>query len=149
MVKFAQSQAVLRAFGRTAARHRQLDEALQAVRDAGWDQILAAMPGFIGFSLVTQLAFTIVMLFGTSLALGGEIDAPEMLALLVLTARYVEPLILATDIGGALRISENSLARMAALLGTPTLAEPERSAATTGTEIVSTAWASPMTTARS
>ncbi|MEM9763331.1 MAG: ABC transporter ATP-binding protein [Pseudomonadota bacterium] len=136
MVEFAQSQAVLRAFGRTAERHHQLDEALQAMRDAARDQILAATPGFIGFSLVIQLAFTIVMLFGTSLALGGEIDAPEMLALLVLTARYVEPLILATDIGGALRISENSLARMGTLLATPTLAEPERPTATAGADIV-------------
>ena len=124
IVEFAQSQAVLRAFGRVAEGHRLLDDALQEQRDAGRAQILTAVPGFATFVLVVQLAFTVVLLFGTSLALGGEIDAAEMLALLVLTARYVEPLVMAADLGGALRISRNSLARTDALLATPPLPEP-------------------------
>ena len=136
LVEFAQSQAVLRAFGRATERYGQLDDALQEERDAGRAQILTAIPGFVSFILVVQLAFTIVMLFGTNLALGGDIDTPEMLALLVLTARYVEPLIIATDIGGAVRIASNSLTRMDTLLKTPTLAEPATSAKVVGAEIV-------------
>ena len=135
LVEFAQSQAVLRAFGRIAERHRQLDDAFQEVRDAGRAQILAAIPGLVSFVLVVQLAFTIVMLFGTSLALGGEIDTPEMLALLVLSARYVEPLIMASDINGAMRIARNSLTRMDDLLKTPTLAEPASPAKVGGGDI--------------
>ena len=124
VVEFAQSQAVLRAFGRVAEGHGLLDDALKEQRDAGRAMILTAVPGLMTFVLVVQLAFTIVLLFGTSLALGGDIDAAEMLALLVLAARYVEPLIAAADLGGALRISRNSLARMDALLATPPLPEP-------------------------
>ena len=124
VVEFAQSQAVLRAFGRVAEGNRLLDDALKEQRDAGRAQLLTAVPGFATFVLVVQLAFTIVLLFGTSLALGGAIDAPELVALLVLAVRYVEPLIMAADLGGALRIGRNSLARMDALLATPPLPEP-------------------------
>lgn len=124
VVEFAQSQAVLRAFGRAEEGFRQLDVALQEQRDAGRALILTAVPGFAAFVLVVQLAFTMVLLFGTSLALGGSIDAPELLALLVLAVRYVEPLIAAADLGGALRISRNSLARMDDLLFVKPLPEP-------------------------
>lgn len=136
LVEFAQSQAVLRAFGRIAERHRQLDDAFQEVRDAGRAQILAAIPGLVSFVLVVQFAFTIVMLFGTSLALGGEIDAPEMLAILVLAARYVEPMVMAADIEGAIRMARNSLTRMDTLLKTPTLDEPANPIKVNGADIV-------------
>ena len=103
IVEYAQAQAVLRAFGRATQGFRQLDDALREQRNAGRAQILTAAPGLAVFVLVVQLAFTILLLFGTSLALGGEIDAPELLAMLVLGARYVEPLVAAADLGGALR----------------------------------------------
>ncbi len=128
IVEFAQSQAVLRAFGRAVEGHQLLDRALQEQRDAGRAQLAAALPGFSTFVLVVQFAFTIVLLFGTNMALGGTIGVPELIALLVLTVRYVEPLVVAADLGGALRISRNSLARMDTLLSTRPLAEPRQSA---------------------
>ncbi len=127
VVEFAQAQAVLRAFGRASEGHTQLSDALQEQRDAGRHQIFRVSSGLTSFVLVLQLAFTVILIFGTNLALGGEIDIPELLALLVLTVRYVEPLIGAADLGGALRISQNSLARMDALLATAPLAEPATS----------------------
>lgn len=135
IVEFAQSQAVLRAFGRASEGYAKLDDALKEQRDAGRKQILTSVPGFASFVLVVQLAFTIVLLFGTSLALGGTIDAPELLAVLVLAVRYVEPLVMAADLGGALRISRNSLARMDALLATKPLPEPKTTTKAEGTGI--------------
>ena len=135
LVEFAQSQAVLRAFGRVAERHRLLDDALQEQRDAGRAQIISVVPGLISFVLVVQLAFTIVMLFGTTLALGGDIEVPEMLALMALAVRYVEPLAMTSDLGGALRIARNSLARMDELLATTPLPEATKPAAVGGSEI--------------
>ncbi len=135
IVEFAQAQAVLRAFGRGARGHRQLEEALAEQREAGRYQLLTAAPGLAAFILVVQAAFTILILFGLDLALGGEIDAAELLAVLVLAVRYVEPLIAAADLGGALRISRNSLHRMDALLATPPLLEPEVSVAPAGAAI--------------
>lgn len=103
IVEFAQAQAVLRAFGRGARGRRQLEEALAEQREAGRYQLLTAAPGLSAFILVVQAAFTILILFGLVLALGGEIDAAELLAVLVLAERYVEPLIAAADLGCALR----------------------------------------------
>jgi len=135
VVEFAQNQAVLRAFGRSTDGYDLLDNALKEQRDAGRAQIMTAVPGFAAFVLVVQFAFTIVLLFGTSLALGGSIDVPELLAFLVLAVRYVEPLIMAADLGGALRIGRNSLARMDTLMATKPLPEPEASAAMAGAGI--------------
>ena len=135
IVEFAQAQAVLRAFGRGSRGHRQLEAALAEQREAGRYQLLTAAPGLSAFILVVQAAFTILILFGLDLALGGAIDAAELLAVLVLAVRYVEPLIAAADLGGALRISRNSLHRMDALLATPPLLEPEFSATPAGAAI--------------
>ena len=135
IVEFAQAQAVLRAFGRGARGHRQLEAALAEQREAGRYQLFTAAPGLSAFILVVQAAFTILILFGLDLALGGAIDAAELLAVLVLAVRYVEPLIAAADLGGALRISRNSLHRMDALLATPPLLEPEFSATPAGAAI--------------
>ena len=124
VVEFAQAQAVLRAFGQAESGFDRLDAALQEQREAGRKQLLTVVPAFSTFVLMVQLAFTVLLLLGTSLALGGKIDAPELIALLVLGVRYVEPLIAAADLGGALRISRNSLARMNALFETKPFAEP-------------------------
>ena len=127
IVEFAQTQPVLRAFGKDAAHLGKLDTALCEQRAAGRAQIFTAARGLASFVLVIQLAFTLVLLFGANLALGGEIDAAELVALLVLAVRYVEPLLGAADLEGALRISRNSLSRMDTLFATDPLAEPATS----------------------
>ena len=127
VVEFSQAQTVLRGFGYATRSFTQLDDALREQRDAGRAQLLIAAPGLAGFVLVVQLAFTILILFGLNLALGGEIEVAELLAILVLAARYVDPMIEAADLGGALRISRNSLDRMEALFATAPLPESESS----------------------
>ena len=127
VVEFAQTQAVLRGFGYATRSFKQLDDALQEQRDAGRSQLLIAAPGLAGFVLVVQLAFTILLLFGLNLALGGSIEIAELLAILVLAARYVDPMIEAADLGGALRMSRNSLGRMEAVFATAALPEAEAS----------------------
>ena len=124
VVEFAQAQAVLRAFSRSDRGYEQLDAALREQREAGRAQLLIAAPGLAAFVFVVQAAFTILLLFGLDLALGGEIDVAELLAVWVLAARYVEPMIAAADLGGALRISRNSLSRMDDLLAIEPLPEP-------------------------
>lgn len=126
IVEFAQAQAVLRAFGRSERGYRQLDDALREQREAGRAQLLTAAPGLAAFIFIVQAAFTILLLLGIDLALGGDIDAAELLAVWVLAARYVEPLVIAADLGGALRISRNSLSRMDDLLAIQPLPEPDQ-----------------------
>ncbi|MEM1046048.1 MAG: ABC transporter ATP-binding protein [Pseudomonadota bacterium] len=136
IVEFAQAQAVLRAFRRGEASLGKLDQSLVEQRHAARNQIFTAARGIASFILVVQAGFTIVLLYGFNLALGGEIDPAEFIVLLVLAVRYVEPLIIAADLEGALRISRNSLDRMDRLLATPSLPEPRSPKEPDGVEIV-------------
>ncbi|MEM9441504.1 MAG: ABC transporter ATP-binding protein, partial [Pseudomonadota bacterium] len=124
IVEFAQSQTVLRAFGRRDRDLGKLDAALVEQHAAGRVQIFSVARGLVSFVLAVQLAFSVIFLFGISLALGGTIDAAELVALLVLAVRYVEPLIIAADLGGAIRIARNSLTRMDDLFASKPLPEP-------------------------
>ena len=126
IVEFAQVQPVLRAFSRDEKTLGQLGEALDEQYAAGRNLMFTAARGLVSFVVVVQLSFTLILLFGANLALGGRIDAAELVALLVLAARYVEPLIGAADLEGALRISRNSLQRMDDLFAVDPLPEPER-----------------------
>ncbi|MEM9516815.1 MAG: ABC transporter ATP-binding protein [Actinomycetota bacterium] len=124
LVEFAQSQAVLRAYGRTVEGNEILDASLLGYRNTGRSLLIKAVPGLIGFAAVLQVAFVIVLVVGVNLAVGGSIDGAELVALLVLTVRSIEPLIAAADVGGALKMADNSLTRMDELLATATLEEP-------------------------
>lgn len=129
VVEFAQNQVVLRAFGRTAAGFDTLDRALRDQRDAGRRLLWVGLPGIVAFTLVVQAAFTAVLLLGTDLALGGVVDTAELVALLVLAVRFVEPLVTAADLGAALRMAGNAIGRMDELLAVRPLPEPATSAA--------------------
>lgn len=124
VVEFAQTQSVLRAFGRTVDGHRMLDDALVAQRDAGRSLMRVGLPAFVGFTAVIQAAFTAILLFGTYLVLDGPLQPPELLGLLVLAVRFVEPMMLAGDLGSAMKLAQNALGRVAAVLAEPALPEP-------------------------
>jgi ATP-binding cassette subfamily B protein len=125
VVEFSQTQAVLRAFGRSREGFALLDDALVGQRDAGRRLLTSAVPGLIGFTLIVQTAFVVILLLGTYLALGGEVAVPELIALLVLAVRYVEPMLMAGEIGSALRIAQNDLNRVDDVLATAPLPEPD------------------------
>lgn len=135
VVEFARNQPVLRAFGRSVDGHRLLDDALVAQRDAGRRLITVALPGVVGLAMAVQAAFTAMLLVGTYLAVGGSLGAPELLALLVLGARFVEPMVNAADLGGAMRMAANSLGRINAVLAEPTLPEAAEPVSTRGADI--------------
>ncbi|MEM7338714.1 MAG: ABC transporter ATP-binding protein [Actinomycetota bacterium] len=124
VVEFSTHQPVLRAFGRSIEGDERLEAALTEQRDAGRALLVSAVPGFIGFLVAVQLSFAAIFIVGVVLALGGEIEVALLVALLVLAARFVEPLIIAADLMGALRIAENSLDRFSELLADEPLPEP-------------------------
>ncbi|MFE1425515.1 ABC transporter ATP-binding protein [Streptomyces fungicidicus] len=136
VIEYAEVQPVLRAFpGSRAAGGSRLDEALAAQRDAGRQVMRAGVPGQIGFTLTVQAAFTVILVYGTYLALGGSLDVPELLALLVLAARFVEPMAEAANLGSALRSASAALARVQRVLAEEPLPEPVHPAHPAGTEI--------------
>ncbi|MEM9973308.1 MAG: ABC transporter ATP-binding protein [Pseudomonadota bacterium] len=135
IVEFAQAQPILRAFGEAERRLSHLDVALSQQHAATRHQMLSVAQGLMSLVVLMQIAFTILLVFGVNLALGGEIEAAELVALLVLVARYVEPVIGAAELEGSLRIARNSIGRMDALLKTAPLPEPAAPRMPKGTEI--------------
>lgn len=93
-------------------------------RVAGGRQLRAAVGGLIGFAVAVQAAFTVLVIVGTALALGGTVDAPALLALLVLAARFVEPGAEAAVLGTELQKASRSLGRIEDLLAEPGLPAP-------------------------
>lgn len=135
VVEYAQAQRVLRACGQIARGYGALDDALVAQRDAGRRLIGAAVPGLVGFTVVVQAVFTLVLWYGTYLAVGGSLDIPTLLAMLVLAVRFVEPMIAAAELGGAVKVARNHLRRIQDVLDTPPLPEPAAPAVPAGPEV--------------
>ncbi|MFF4986921.1 ABC transporter ATP-binding protein [Streptosporangium saharense] len=125
VVEYAQAQTVLRGFGRTGAAHAELEEALAGQYRAGRRLVTKVVPGLGLNAMAVQGVYTVLLAFGTYLVLGGPLGAAELVALLALATRFTEPLVLAAELGGAVRIGRNNLNRFAEILATPALPEAE------------------------
>ncbi len=123
VVEFAQRQPVLRAFGRTVDGNKLLDDAVLGQRRA-YDKVTGAVvPALIAFSVAVQAAFVALIAVGVSLALGGSLDAAELIALLVLVTRFVGPLIEIVDHAAALRMAADDIDRIDEVLAVEPLPE--------------------------
>jgi ATP-binding cassette subfamily B protein len=123
VIEYLQAQPVLRAGGRTAERFRLLDDSLREVQRTSRRAVLSALPGAVGLALVVQALFTVLLVLGAYLALGGSIGVAEMLTILVLAARCADPLLSLSDIGGRLRGARAELVRLDTVLHTEPLPE--------------------------
>ncbi|MGV9771760.1 ABC transporter ATP-binding protein [Streptosporangium sp. NPDC003464] len=124
VIEYLQAQPVLRAGGRSVERFRLLDDSLREVQRASRRTVLSALPGTLGLALTVQAMFTVLLVLGAYLALGGNIGAAEVLAILVLAARCADPLLSLSDIGGKMRGARSQLARLDRVLRTEPLPEP-------------------------
>ncbi|MFI5801911.1 ABC transporter ATP-binding protein [Streptomyces sp. NPDC051561] len=123
VIEYLQAQPVLRAGGRATERFRLLDDSLDALRRASRRSTLSALPGILGLALTVQAFFTGLLVLGVALALGGDIGAAELLAVLVLTARCADPLLSLAEMGGQLRAAQHELGRLDDVLKTEPLPE--------------------------
>ncbi|MEU7004136.1 ABC transporter ATP-binding protein [Nonomuraea sp. NPDC046570] len=123
VIEYLQAQPVLRAGGRSVQRFTLLDDSLQELQRASRRTVLSALPGMIGLTLVVQAMFTVLLVLGAYLALGGSIGVAEVLTVLVLAARCADPVLSLADIGGKLRAARSELARLDAVLRTEPLPE--------------------------
>ena len=124
VIEYLQAQPVLRAGGRTTERFRLLDDALHEVERAARRYIRSTLAGVVGLTLVVQTTFTVLLALGAYLALGGDIGAAELLAILVLAARCADPLLGLAEMGGQLRGARAELSRLETVLRTEPLPEP-------------------------
>lgn len=123
VVEFAQRQPVLRAFGRTAENNRSLDDALVGQRRAYGEMSRNAVTALIAFSTAVQAVFVALIAVGVTLALGGSLDAAELIALLVLVTRFIGPLIEVVDHAAALRMASEDIDRIDEVLAVQPLPE--------------------------
>ncbi|MGW0252146.1 ABC transporter ATP-binding protein [Nocardia goodfellowii] len=129
IVEFAQNQPTLRAFGRRGESNRLLDDALTGQRRAYGEMNRNAVTALLTFSVAVQAAFLGLMAAGVALALGGSLDAAELIALLVLITRFAGPLLELVDHSAALRMAAENLDRIDEVLDVQPLPEGDRASA--------------------
>ncbi|MFD7845256.1 ABC transporter ATP-binding protein [Nocardia sp. NPDC059764] len=125
VLEFAQAQPMLRSLGAVGAGNRALDAALARQRTAAHGMLVAAVPGLIGFALVVQAVFLVLVYLVVGRATDGAISAAAAIALIAVSARFIEPLTQAAQLGGALRTAAAAADRVSALLAEPELAQPD------------------------
>ncbi|MEU2272010.1 ABC transporter ATP-binding protein [Streptomyces olindensis] len=124
VIEYLQAQPVLRAGGRTGERFGLLDDSLEELRRASRRSALTALPGVLGLAVTVQAVFTALLALGAYLALGGDIGAAEVLAVLVLAARCADPLLSLAEMSGGIRAARAELTRLDDVLTTEPLPEP-------------------------
>lgn len=126
VVEFAQRQQVLRAFGRIGEGNRLLDDALVRQRRAYGEMNRNAVAALVAFSAAVQATFVALIAIGVALALGGSLDAAELIALLVLVTRFAGPLIDLVDHAAGLRMAAADIDRIDEVLAVRPLPEGDK-----------------------
>ena len=127
-VEFAQTQQVLRAFGRSGQDFALLDDALRAQHRAGRTQITAGMTSVNFGALAVQLALTVALVVGVLLAESGALQPAQLLAALVVVTRLTDTVSGVAAAGMWGRAARGALDRIDELLAAPTLPAPQRPA---------------------
>ncbi|UFS95365.1 ABC transporter ATP-binding protein [Nocardia huaxiensis] len=125
VLEFAQAQPVLRSFGAVGAGNRALDSALAKQRKAASGLLVASVPGLIVFSLCVQAIFLVLVYLVVGRVTGGAITAAAAIALIAVSARFIEPLNQAAQLGTALRSAAAAADRVTDLLAEPTLPQSD------------------------
>lgn len=126
VVEFAQAQPVLRAFGAVGAGNKALDSALRQQKTATTRAVFSAVPGLILFALFVQAVFLVLAYVVISQVTDGAISAAAAIALIAVSARFIEPLNQAAQLGNALRSAAAAVDRASELLAEPVLPEADK-----------------------
>lgn len=127
VVEFARYQQVLRAFGRTQNGYEPLQAANRMQQQAGGSMLSQTFPRLLAGGLSVQMAFALLVGVGITLAVRGELDPLQLVALLALAARFVGPLAEAAARSGLLRMAGNDLRQLVDILRESPLPEPAAS----------------------
>lgn len=128
VVEFAQAQSVLRAGGPDGLGWALLDDSLAAQDREARRRSRADAPARLLFGITVQLGVAAALVVGTARLTGGA-DVGTLVALLVLTVRFAEPVAAVANLSTALRTSVAALEGIAEVLATRSLPEPAAPAA--------------------
>ncbi|MGV0697093.1 ABC transporter ATP-binding protein [Mycolicibacter sinensis] len=121
IIEFARTQQALRAARRVEPERSTVGAALTAQHGAAMRLLLMQIPGQLLFSLASQGALILLAGATTALTVRGTLGVPEAIALIVVTARYLEPFTTISELGPALESTRASLERIRAVLTAPAL----------------------------
>jgi len=122
ILEFARTQQALRASRRATAARSQTGEAVATAQGATLRLLLFQIPGQLLFSVASQLALIVLAGTTTYLAVRGQIGAPEAVALLIVTVRFLEPFNVLADLSSAMENSRGVLARLRSIIDAPSAA---------------------------
>ncbi|OBI27719.1 ABC transporter ATP-binding protein [Mycolicibacter sinensis] len=121
IIEFARTQQALRAARRVEPERSTVGAALAAQHGAAMRLLLMQIPGQLLFSLASQGALILLAGATTVLTVTGTLSVPEAIALIVVTARYLEPFTVISELAPALESTRASLERIRAVLTAPVL----------------------------
>ncbi|GFG70056.1 ABC transporter ATP-binding protein [Mycolicibacter senuensis] len=121
IIEFARTQQALRAARRVEPERSTVGAALTAQHGAAMRLLLMQIPGQLLFSLASQGALILLAGATTVLTVRGTLGVPEAIALIVVTARYLEPFTAISELAPALESTRASLERIRAVLSAPVL----------------------------
>jgi len=124
VIEFGQAQPVLRAAGLTEATWDRLEDALAANHRDVRDALQREGGPMARFTFTVEAGFALVVLLTVYLALGGGLDVPTAIAVLILAVRFVEPLTFVGAYGNGIEIAQRSLDQIAEILDADPLPEP-------------------------
>ncbi|MFJ6657347.1 ABC transporter ATP-binding protein [Streptomyces sp. NPDC091377] len=122
-IELGQAQPVLRAAGHAHGTPR-MRAALADHRATYRDGMRRARRPFFVYTGVIVAGFVAVLALAAELALSGRVQVAEAIVLLVLAARFLEPLGNLIDLIGALRAMTNKISRIEEMLALPALPVP-------------------------
>lgn len=124
LADFAQHQALLRKSGHNTQFSQQLRQDLLAQHHQQVQLLQRSLPYHLIFSLCIQVIFIAVLVIGGVNVDANKLTLAQWLAIIVLIARFIEPLFQLSHIDQALRQSKQSLTLIKNALNTPTLHSP-------------------------
>ncbi|MFE3449864.1 ABC transporter ATP-binding protein [Nonomuraea sp. NPDC059194] len=125
IIELAKAQPALRAAGRAGTEGSAVGRALARQRSAALRLIGFSLPGQVMFGFATQAALLGLAATAVILGLNGELAGGEVVALVIVAVRFVEPFTALAELSPALQAMRGTLARVHALLDAPVLAHPD------------------------
>lgn len=129
ILEFARTQQALRASRRADSARSQTGAAVTAAQGATMRLLLFQIPGQLLFSVASQIALIALAGTITTLAVRSQIGAPEAVALLIVTVRFLEPFTVLADLSTAVESSRGVLANLRSIIDAPRTAQTLTSAA--------------------
>lgn len=128
VIEFARAQPALRTAGDGSIADLLVEQALQRQDRVYRGMLVTGGAGIAAFAGIVQLSLTVVLVLGAFLALGGNVDLATLIGLLVLGARFNEPIVQAGDLGGGVAVARTTIDQLDELMATPALPEPAQPA---------------------